>query len=333
MRTTTSPSRGAAAMARLRGGVTALAVFSMLGLSLLVSSPASAHPALHLGEGGNGTYLALGDSVAFGFTPPQTTVPSDYLNANNFSSYANDLATSLGLTLTNASCPGETTASMIDPTAISNGCENTLGSQPGYIPAFPLHVSYSGSQLNYAVSYLKSHPHTRLVTIDIGANDAFVCQETTTDHCTSPSELANVLSSIASNLSTIYHAIRVDAGYTHALVALDYYSIDYADPVQVAETEALNRAIAAPTLAAGGIVANGYGAFKTASNSYDGDPCAAGLLIKYPGSTSGCNIHPSPLGHQVLAQAITAALESSPGFFGCQRGLAFRGSLKVASRH
>jgi hypothetical protein len=33
-----------------------------------------------------------------------------------------------------------------------------------------------------------------------------------------------------------------------------------------------------------------------------GSPCAAGLLIKLPDGT--CNIHPSPAGHLLLAQAI-----------------------------
>ncbi|HUX05592.1 MAG TPA: GDSL-type esterase/lipase family protein [Acidimicrobiales bacterium] len=332
MRTTMSYWPSTKTGSRLRSGITATVVLAMMSLSLLVSSPASAHPALHLGEGGNGTYLALGDSVAFGYTPPATTSTATYLDASNFTSYANDLAQSLGLTLTNASCPGETTGSMIDPTAPSNGCENTLGDPPGYLTYFPLHVSYTGSQLDYAVSYLKSHPHTRLVTIDIGANDAFVCEAMTDDNCAS--ELPGALASIATNLATIYHAIRVDAGYTHALVALDYYSINYNDPIQVAETEALNQAIIAPTLAAGGIVADGFGAFETASQLSSGDPCVAGLLVKYPGGPStGCNIHPSPLGHQVLAQAITAALNSFPRAFACGRGLAFHGAPTVAVRH
>ena len=49
---------------------------------------------------------------------------------------------------------------MIDATAQSNGCENTFvapsSSVPvGYRTSFPLHVAYTGSQLDYAVSYLK----------------------------------------------------------------------------------------------------------------------------------------------------------------------------------
>lgn len=309
--------RGVNVVRRFRRG-TALAAVAVLVSTVLSTGAVSANPSIQFREGGNGTYLALGDSVAFGYTPPQTTAPATYLDASNFTSYANDVATKLGLRLSNASCPGETTGSMIDVTAISNGCENYLGSAVyGYQTNYPLHVSYTGSQLAYAVAYLKSHPHTRLVTIDIGANDAFVCQEVTTDNCASPIELGNVLQSISTNLATIYNAIRVQAGYTHALVALDYYSLSYSDPTQLALTEALNQAITAPTLAAGGIVANGFGAFAMASKAFAGDPCAAGLLVKYPsGSLTGCNIHPTPLGHQVLARAIVTALMARGGHSG-----------------
>ena len=88
---------------------------------------------------------------------------------------------------------------------------------------------------------------------------------------------------------------------TGPLVALTYYSLSYSDPTQVAGTEALNSAIASVTEKFGGKVADGFAAFEGPSLAAGGTPCAAGLLIKVPG---GCNIHPSPAGHQLLAQAI-----------------------------
>lgn len=50
---------------------------------------------------------------------------------------------------------------MINTSAISNGWENTLGYPAGYRTLYPLHVNHTGSQLAYAVSYLKSHPRQR----------------------------------------------------------------------------------------------------------------------------------------------------------------------------
>ena len=111
-----------------------------------------------------------------------------------------------------------------------------------------------------------------------------------------------MLKKIEANLAVIYALIRDVARYHGPLVALTYYSLDYADPTQVAGTEALNSAIASVTEKFGGKIADGFAAFEGPSAAFGGSPCVAGLLIKVPGGT--CNIHPSPAGHQLLAQAI-----------------------------
>ena len=269
-------------------------------VSLIPALPAAAAPLN--GAAGNGTYLALGDSVAFGYVPPNAVPAPDYLDPSSFVGYPEDVAQALHLRVSNASCPGETTASFYIPGAQSNGCENSPGSSVGYRTEYPLHVQYPGTQMLYALGYLARHRQTtRLVTIDVGANDVFLCQETTADACASPAELQAVLKKIEVNLAIIYALIRDVARYHGPLVALTYYSLDYADPTQVAGTEALNSAIASVTEKFGGKVADGFAAFEGPSAAFGGSPCAAGLLIKVPG---GCNIHPSPEGHQLLAQAI-----------------------------
>lgn len=290
-----SPNPSRRAQWWLAGAVVAGAVAL---LAVLVPS-AVAHPS-HPSRHDTG-YLALGDSVAFGYRPPAVTAPGAYGNANNFGSYAEDLAGFDSLKLTNASCPGETSASMVRAGAQSNGCENSLGSLIGYRTNFPLHVAYSGTQLAFAVDYLRHHPHTGLVTISIGANDLFVCQQTTADHCTGP-DFAAALQQISANLTTAFRALRHDAHYRGRLVTLAYYAISYTDPVQVAGTQALNAALTAVTRHFDGVVADGYIAFQRASAGAAGDPCAAGLLVPLPNHT--CNIHPSPYGHAVLAGAI-----------------------------
>ena len=119
---------------------------------------------------------------------------------------------------------------MLEAGAQSNGCENEPGSPVGYRTLFPLHAQYRGTQMDYALHYLAAHKHTRLVTIDIGANDVFLCQETTSDHCTAPAELNGVANEIATNLGTIFHELRDVAGYHGPIVALTYYSLSYSDP-------------------------------------------------------------------------------------------------------
>ena len=273
-------------------------------VSLIPALPASAAPLNRPAPAG--TYLALGDSVAFGYVPPQAVPAPDYSDPSSFVGYPEDVAQALHLRVSNASCPGETTASFFVPGAQSNGCENSPGSPAGYRTEFPLHVRYRGTQLQYALWYLATHRHTRLVTIDIGANDVFLCQETTADKCASTAELQAVLKKIQVNLSIIYALIRDVARYHGPLVALTYYSLSYSDPTQVAGTEELNSAIAAVTEKFGGKVADGFTAFEGPSEATGGSPCTAGLLIPIPGTT--CNIHPSPKGHLLLAQAIEDVL-------------------------
>jgi len=286
---------------RLSGLVVGLAV--MLPVAVVPATAAADAQPVHAGV----DYLALGDSVAFGYRPPAVTPPADYLDASNFVGYPEDLAAGIPLMLSNASCPGETTASMITAGAQSNGCENSVGSPVGYRTLFPLHVDYSGTQLSYAVSYLRSHPRTRLVTIDIGANDLFVCQATTADQCTG-ADFPAVLRQITDNLTTIFTTLRHAAHYQHDLVLMTYYALNYTDPVQVAGTTALNTALTAAGTQLGILVADGFAAFQHASQNAGGDPCAAGLLIALP--TGGCNIHPSALGHQVLAAAIEGVINT-----------------------
>jgi lysophospholipase L1-like esterase len=281
-----------------RATVVATAAVVLAGLTPALS--ASANPVT--GPAKNGTYLALGDSVAFGFVPAQAVPAPKYRSAHTFVGYPEDVAQALHVRVWNAACPGETTDSMLTPGAQSNGCENSPGSPVGYRTQFPLHVQYPGTQMAYALKYLAVHRHTKLVTINIGANDAFLCQETTADHCTSPGELVALLNQIHANLTTIYTQIRDVAHYHGLLVALTYYALDYSDPVQVAQTQLLDAVIANVTQAFGGKVASGFAAFQGPSAAAGGSPCAAGLLIKLPDGT--CNIHPSPAGHLLLAQAI-----------------------------
>ena len=212
---------------------------------LMPAVPASAGSVT--GPAANGTYLALGDSVAFGYVPPEAVPAPNYRSAHSFAGYPEDVAQALRVRVWNASCPGETTDSMLVAGVVSNGCENSPGSPTGYRTLYPLHVQYQGTQMDYALKYLAVHQHTQLVTIDIGANDVFLCQETTADHCTNPAELQAVLTEIATNLTKIYTQIRDVANYQGPLVALAYYSLSYSDPAQVASAQLLNSVIASVT--------------------------------------------------------------------------------------
>ncbi len=245
------------------------------------------------------TYLALGDSVAFGFNPLL-----DRTEADNFVGYPEALAKMLELDLTNASCPGEASGGFISLTGVDNVCRP-------YRANFPLHANYNTSQLDFAVSFLRKHQPTKLVTLNIGANDLFILQRQCTDDGTVDTEcvlegLPNVLNTLAKNLKIIYGRIRGEAGFRGELVALTYYALDYSDQTGVAVIGAINQVEAGVTRAFGGRVADGFEAWSGVAAGFGGDSCAAGLLIRL--TPTNCDIHPSPTGRDLLAGAIRAVV-------------------------
>ncbi len=256
-------------------------------------------------------YLALGDSVTFGYEEPTVVPAPNYHNALSFLGYPEMLGSELHLRVANAACPGETSSSLIRASAQSNGCENVPGgSGVSYRKEFPLHVHYSGSQLAYAITYLKAHPGVRLVSLMIGANDLFVCQETTADGCASTVEQQRVLRVIAKNVRTILSTIRTKADYTGQLAIVNYYSLDYASPIANAESNELNRTDDAAAKPFRVVIANAYRTFARAAAHSANDSCTAGLLTQL-GSPGTCGVHPSYAGQALLAQTLEGAITTS----------------------
>jgi lysophospholipase L1-like esterase len=254
-------------------------------------------------------YLALGDSVTFGFREAQSLPTPNYLDASSFVGYPEDVGTALGLRVANASCPGETSTSLIEANVTSHGCENSNGVGPGYRTLFPLHVDYGGTQLQYALQYLRTHPHTGLVTLMIGANDAFLCQETTADHCAT--ELHGVLDQISNNVAHILGAIRQEANYRRQIVIVNYYSLDYSNAADNAGSQALNQAMDSAAMPFDVRIADGFSVLENAATQANGDTCEAGLITFTQFTPEeACGIHPSVTGQALLAQAVEEAIRS-----------------------
>jgi lysophospholipase L1-like esterase len=246
------------------------------------------------------TYLALGDSVAFGYQESGVVPAPDYSHATNFLGYPELLGRALHLRVFNAACPGETSASLINASAPSNGCENQ------YRKSFPLHVRYSGSQLAYAVKFIKRHRNTRLVSLTVGANDYFLCQKTTSDGCASPAEQSATLSRIGTNVGKLLAAIRNKAHYRGQLAIVNYYSLDYSSLAITAVSAQFNTAVHKSLKRFHAVLADGFGTFRAAALHSGGHTCSAGLLTQL--STGGCGIHPSYAGQTLLAAALARAI-------------------------
>lgn len=254
-------------------------------------------PAARAGGPPSVPYLALGDSVPYGWdivTQPLTSPPSSHVG------YPEVLAQRSPLEVTNATCPGEAATSFVDASAPDNGCD-------GVRQLAGIKTDWGdGTQLDFAVDFLTDNPDTGLVTIQLGANDLFLCNQTP-GGC-SEAEFAAVLASTAANLTTTLVTLRA-TGYTGPIVLVSYYSLDYTDPVQTAISAASRDLVLEPLADAfpGVVVADGFGAFEQASRRAGGDTCTAGLLLPIGGGE--CDVHTTPTGDRVLAQAVRKAID------------------------
>lgn len=248
-------------------------------------------------------YLALGDSVSFGYI---TQAGYEYRNPDNFVGFPTYVGLDLGKTVTNAACPGEATGGFISATGTDNGCRL-------YKANLPLHTAYSGTQLLFATAFLNSHPNTKLVTLQLGANDAFVLESQCNNNpaCIGAG-LPTLLATIESNLDTILKTIDA-AHFNGKVVVVNYYSLDYADVNGTGLTQLLNSAIKSAADANGAIIADAFTAFQSASASAAGHTCTAGLLNTTPGNQATCDVHPSQSGAQLLAQSVVYAYQNNGG--------------------
>jgi lysophospholipase L1-like esterase len=261
-------------------------------------------------------YLALGDSTTFGYRELTNAPTPDRTDAASFRGYPELVGQMLDLKVVNASCPGETTGSFIDVTAQSNGCEaNSDGvAAAGYRTNYPLHESYPNSQLAYAKSFLTHHlKSTKLVTLQLGANDGFICQKEKPNHCTTPDEIGPVVQQIAANVAKIVKQLR-KTGYTGQFLVVNYYSPDYNDAATTLGAVAINNGLDSGARADNNTykvrVATPFGAFKVASAETQGDPCAAGLLTILTNDTTPCGVHPSVAGQFVIASKVVEKIRT-----------------------
>ena len=275
------------------------AVVLVTALGGLVSSGSTA------AAGGGRLALGLGDSVPFGYIKGAGYA---YGNPANFLGFPEHYAQPLGLDVSNAACPGETSGSLISTANQDNGCQ-------AFRAGAPLHVAYAGSQLDYATAFLASHPNTRLVTLMVGANDGFILQaQCQLQPACIQAGLPALLLHLGQHLDAIYAALR-EAHFHGVLVAVSYYSLDYSDTAGTALVTLINSVITEHTLAAGGVVADGFGAFAAATSPAfaGGSACKAGLLNSEPDPAHQfqCDVHPSQSGQELLADTVVNAYRAA----------------------
>src|SRR5579859_2845936 len=156
-------------------------------------------------------YLALGDSLAFGYQPNL-----DFSHSYPQQWYSSNLSKKHVKSYTNLGCNGETSY-----TFINGGCPY----------AYLLHTYYLGSQLNAAVSFIKSHAgQVSPVSLDIGANDLLPDINPSTCSISSnwSTDLANLDTRLTGTiLPQLTAALTVNGTRSGDLVMMNYY-----DPYQ-----------------------------------------------------------------------------------------------------
>ncbi len=272
---------------------------------------------LNIGNGKQSPYLALGDSLAFGFNP--LVQPPDLVK---YIGYPKIIAGILRLQLSNASCPGATTSTFIEtsttPSDYYPGFYCIPSKNQVFVPSnngeaqLTYFVPYDGApdQLDYATAFLKANPATKLVTIDIGLNDIGLVQincANTPQDC--QSELSTALAAVGQNLATIFSGLRA-TGYQGPIIAVDAFSFNYSDPVQSGAISAYNTVMEQVASPFDVTVADLYPLFEHLAAPFGGNTCAAGVLVKLSNGT--CDTHPNLLGQALIASAVIQVLPHGP---------------------
>lgn len=280
----------AAATAALFGGGTA---------QLATASPAQPRAAHHtVRHTVQRPYLALGDSVPFGYISGDGNA---YKLPVNFVGYPMYVGHWGRLHTVDAACPGEATGGFISATnPDDNGCRT-------YRSDYPLHVRYSGTQLQFAERFLRAHKNTAMVSLMLGANDGFRLEKQCNyDTGCILAGLSGLLQTIGANDATIVKGLR-STGYRGPIEMVLYYSTDYTNSTQTLFTKTLNGELTKVAKRFHLLIADSFAGMKAAAASAGGNTCEAGLLNVSPSDPTTCDVHPSQAGARVLAETVLKA--------------------------
>lgn len=348
-----------------------VALVALVALTVLAPA-ADARPAAPVS-----TYLALGDSISFGYSEQVFNENFPNESPSFFEEgFTNDFAQHLGrpsevgrgVTLVNDGCPGETSNGLIGENPGLGGKTSTepAGHNPqglgdyhpcayNNVDGLPLHNSLSVggqsiSQLEDALSILKeghsAHP-VDAITLNIGSNDELAaitqCKNEVTEEFTntgkskygsSPEAAVVACIAVSSEKITVPHILAnigdilgvLDSTapggghYTGPIVLVGFYNPDALIlPGSDALQQGLNAAVEADILPHFPNVtfANPFPVFNKGSKPAK----EQASICKYTemcnpnvpgGSSDDGDIHPSPLGYEVLGRLVNQAYLANP---------------------
>jgi lysophospholipase L1-like esterase len=231
--------------------------------------------------GPKANYLILGDSLAYGYQP-------DLDWGHGYAHYFyQDLQTHGTTHIYDASCPGETTVTMV-----KGGCPYWyLVRNPYYKP-----------QIAGAVDYLHKHAgQVSPVTLDIGAND--LLKDINSASCTVSANWASDLATMDANLTGVILPQLVDALTINGQRTGDLLMMNYYDPYQnlcpnsVPYVQQINTHLAADAAQFNATLVDVFSAFGGASTP-NPNLCSYVWIC-----SSFKDIHAQRLGYRVIASA------------------------------
>jgi lysophospholipase L1-like esterase len=247
-----------------------------------------------------GYYLALGDSLAAGYQPVRGV---DFTGGYTDDVLAGIQATDPKTQLVNLACPGERSTTMV------------LGGVCAYD---------EGSQLDQALEFLHAHGrYTRVITVQIGANDVQRC----VDRATLVIDLVCIqagMADVATYLPMILGKLRAEAPDAQVIV-LNYYNPflaawltgNTALAQQSAQLQAtLNAIIGQAAAASGATLADVAKAFHSTDTAPYPLPPPVGVvptnvafICIYTWMCERNDIHANDAGYTLIGQTVVARLE------------------------
>ncbi len=230
-------------------------------------------------------YLALGDSIAYGYQPGKGTRPSAFTTG-----YVDVFAARLAklspqIQVVNYACPGESSVTF------------TRGGCPSKAEGMKLHDPFRGSQLSAALSFLRAHPReVSPITLTLWGNDLAPLSAR-------GKRAPKAIASFASRFTSILKQLRSAAPSAEIIVTGAWNP--EADRLKQTQPlyRSLNTAIARVAAASSARVANMTSALSPPGNirTQRARLCALTFLC------SKGDVHPTDAGYRAMANAFLAA--------------------------
>ncbi len=233
-------------------------------------------------------YLALGDSIAYGFQPDKANAgarPSDF-DTGYVDLFAAQLRKlSPKIQVVNYGCPGETTVTF------------TRGGCPWLAEGNKLHDTFRGSQLKAAESVIKAHPgEVSPITVTLWGNDLAPLSA-------KGKGAPRAIASVAARLNVALQRLRAAAPDAEIIVTGAWNP----EADQLKKTEPLYRsldtAIARAAAKSGAHVANTFAVFNGSGSvrAQRARLCARSFIC------SQGDVHPTDAGYRAMADAFMTA--------------------------